>query len=230
MQQFFIETMDHPALSAQQMHQCKNVLRIHDAIFRIVDGSGRAAHARIDGERLVIVESLVAPDSPLVNVTFFLSLIRTEKLEWTLQKLCELGATRIVLVQTSRCVMKIKADDVERKLARYRKILLEASEQSLRLRVPELLGVYSIDDLRPLLAAKNYVCYEAEREMVLGRVIREPHDASFFIGPEGGISSAELQALHDMGFLSISLGTQILRAETAGMMVMSYILGLCGGR
>ena len=87
-------------------------------------------------------------DSELHNeVALFFALAKGDKIDFVIQKATELGVHKIVLIKTERCVVKLTQDDFIRKLDRYNKIAKEASEQSHRLVVPEIVGVIDIKNI-----------------------------------------------------------------------------------
>ena len=161
-----------------------------------------------------------------VDVTLFFALAKGDKIDLVIQKATEIGATRIVLVKTERCVVKLEKKNTEHKLERFRKIAKEASEQCHRLVVPEVVGVVDIKNIpASLLADVNLLAYEkvaGETKDILSLVSNK--SASVMIGPEGGFSEEEVKLLKDKyGFQLISLGKRILRTETAAIYALSVI-------
>src|SRR5690606_38726201 len=126
----------------------------------------------------------------------------------------ELGVTTIRLATTERSVPRLEGGQEEKKLERLSRIALEASRQSERDRAPTVLAPL------PLLeaAAEVDVSFDrfvaAERATAPGpRVTKD--GAALVVGPEGGFTEAELEALRALGFVPVSLGTTILRVSTA---------------
>ena len=119
-------------------------------------------------------------------------------------------------------------DDFNRKKVRFEKILKEASEQSRRNIIPELIGVIPITNIpNDLLEDINLVAYEEDASdtsntfELLKNIKNE--SVSILIGSEGGIDKKELEALNKQGFKNISLGKRILRTETAAVYALSVI-------
>ena len=161
-----------------------------------------------------------------VDVTLFFALAKGDKIDLVVQKATEIGATKIVLLKTERCVVKLEEKNVEHKLERFRKIAKEASEQCHRLVVPEVVGVVDIRNIpSSLLADVNLLAYEkvaGETKDILSLVNNK--SVSVMIGPEGGFSEEEVKLLKDKyGFQLISLGKRILRTETAAIYALSVI-------
>lgn len=163
------------------------------------------------------------------NVTLFFALAKGDKIDFVIQKATELGAKKIVLMKTSRCVVKFDDKDFEKKCIRYQKIAKEASEQSHRLVVPEIVGVVDINKIPDsLMCDINYVAYEkeagsTEKSFYELENLAKDKSVSIFIGPEGGFSEEEVDKLINRGVKSISLGKRILRCETAATYALSVI-------
>lgn len=160
---------------------------------------------------------------PSIPVTLYQSLPKADKMELIIQKCVELGITNIVPVHTSRSI-PIKPDSG--KIDRWQKIVKEAARQCGRGIIPvvampiELKNMTQKHDL--LLIA-----YEEENEQSLSAVIKSnsnAKDIGIFIGPEGGISPEEVNALQSYGGICVSLGKRILRTETAGLAMLSAIM------
>ena len=163
------------------------------------------------------------------NVTLFFALAKGDKIDFVIQKATELGVSKIVLMKSSRCVVKMDNADFERKLSRYQKIAKEASEQSHRLVVPEIVGVVDINKIpTDLLCDINYVAYEkdagsTEQSFYELNTLEEGKSVSIFIGSEGGFSKEEIEKLNSLGVKNVSLGKRILRCETAAVYALSVI-------
>ena len=163
------------------------------------------------------------------DITLFYCLSKGEKNEFVIQKATELGVKRIVLLSSLRSIVKMNDDDFNRKKARYEKILKEASEQSHRNIIPEIIGIIPIKKIpAELLNDHNLIAYEEEagnttKTYKLLNEIKEGESVSVLIGSEGGIDKSELEILHSQGFKNISLGKRILRTETAAVYALSVI-------
>lgn len=167
-------------------------------------------------------------DSELPHeVTLFFALAKGDKIDFVIQKATELGVHKIVLIKTERCVVKLTQDDFKRKLDRYNKIAKEASEQSHRLIVPEIVGVIDIKNIpNELFRDTNLLAYEKEAGQTSTFVKRVTGKGSYamMIGPEGGFSQSEVELLvNKYGFEPVSLGKRILRTETAAVYALSVI-------
>lgn len=224
MQQYFVNykvnTNDLITLSDDVLHHLKTVLRKDSSYtFRIADNNGDIYYASLYDNKSCLIKEKLNEDNELDrDITCIIALIKNDKFELTIQKLVELGVKRIVPYQSARSVMKIKDN---KKLERFKKIIIEAAEQSHRNFVPELTEIAKIKDLEKYKSEDNYICYESENSVT---DIKPTKSVTYIIGPEGGFEDSEYKTICDKGFKSISLGKRILRAETAAMYVTSVIV------
>ena len=151
-----------------------------------------------------------------------MALPKGDKMEFIVQKAVELGVSRIVPYLSKNCVSR--PDKTEKKVERWRKIAAEAAKQCGRGRLPEVAAVVPVAQAAESETALFF--YENERRIGL-------HDAlaggvrdtvSLMVGPEGGFDPAEAKAAVDAGLQSVSLGTRILRCETAPIAALAAVL------
>ena len=162
-----------------------------------------------------------------VNIDLFQGLPKADKMEYIIQKCVELGVHKIVPVNMKYCIVKIK--DEEKKNIRWNKISEVAAKQCKRNIIPKIEK--SIDTYTLYNEIKNYdltiVAYENEDNITLKTVLRENKNIkniAVIIGPEGGISSEEIEKLKENGAKIVSLGNRILRTETAPIAVLSMMV------
>jgi 16S rRNA (uracil1498-N3)-methyltransferase len=155
---------------------------------------------------------------PALDLTLYIALLRPERFEWVLQKGTELGVRRFVPVHFARSLPTDRADG--RKVERWQRIIREAAEQSCRGRLPELAAPLSFAAAcaEASAAALPIILWEGQatplRE-VLRRPSPPPASVAILSGPEGGITPEELTSATTRGIMAASLGSRILRAETA---------------
>ena len=160
------------------------------------------------------------------DVTLLFALAKGDKIDLVLQKATELGVKKVALVQSERTVVNYESKDLEKKTLRFEKIMKEASEQCHRLIVPKFLGVFDLKKLpKDAYSDLNYVAYEKDANDVNNsfKGLEKNKSISILIGPEGGFSEKEIDALTKQGFIRTSLGKRILRAETAAIYALSVI-------
>ncbi len=152
-----------------------------------------------------------------------LSLLKNNNFELVLQKAVELGVSDIIPLEFNRTVVKA-SNFSEKKLQRFKKIILEASEQSKRNLVPKLHPVHSVKQLDKVEVTNKFVAYEnsSDNKLLVKHLNDVKDDVMIVIGPEGGLDLLELEKLREFGFEDISLGKRILRAETAAISAISF--------
>ena len=152
---------------------------------------------------------------------------KSDKMDWIVQKATELGVAAIAPLVTERTIVKVR--DEEKRVSRWRKIAREAAMQSDRPDIPQVKTIHSFSEfIRTLLPGPQTLFlfpWEEGTEPVKN-VLRRHLDAKHIvvlIGPEGGFSQAEADAAEEKGFHLVSLGSNILRTETAAVAVLSMI-------
>jgi 16S rRNA (uracil1498-N3)-methyltransferase len=228
MPRIFVPQDQLPFITGSDVHYLKDVLRIKpgDEI-EILDGIGTIYLAKInniqkDKIKLDIIRSSQSETEPEVEITLAQSLPKAKKMDFIIQKCTELGVSEIIPVITERSISKGE------KTARWQKIAIEAAEQSGRASIPK---VASLIDFKSLLKkAKEFdlalIPWEMEKTNRLKTILQKSsfRNIIMLIGPEGGFSSQEIAEAKTAGFIPISLGKRILRAETAGMAMLSMMM------
>lgn len=219
-------------IPAGQAHYLRHVMRLGkgDAI-TVFNGSGGEYRASIAGlsrgDASVRLEAFddISRELPLA-VHIVQSANKSEKIETVLQKCTELGAAGFQVVNSERSQFKLPQAKRESRLERWRKIIVEAAEQSGRTRVPELTYRDSLAGLA--LQPQAYALHpDAQRSFAAIRgYLACAAGISLAVGPEGGFSERDLLRLQDMGFESISFGPRIMRTETAAPALLAAIAGV----
>lgn len=168
-----------------------------------------------------------ASESP-VFITLYMAYPKGDKLEVVIQKAVELGASRIVPFESSRCIKRPKADKIEEKTRRLSKIAAEAAKQCGRARLPEVQKPLSFSEmLNDATAAELALfCYEGEGTRSIRAILSEakaPKTLAVIVGCEGGFSPEEAEAAREKGVCMTGLGSRILRCETAPDYALSAI-------
>ena len=160
------------------------------------------------------------------NVTIALSIFKFDHMEWALEKCTELGVAQIIPVVASRTEARLAAAAVKR-VERWQRIARQAAEQSRRSSQPQVSEPMSLKNVVSLPGSKRIVLAESEQQMMLKYALHSPHasdDLILAFGPEGGWTEAELELFRDAGWISASLGTSILRAETAAIAAVAIVI------
>ena len=181
---------------------------------------------------LVVHTSQPSQSEPKVRASVYMAFPKSDKLEHVIQKATELGAYEIVAFPSSRCVTKLDAKSLAKKLERWQKIAASAAEQSGRGAIPKVIAV---DSYRAAVAracqadlAVNF--YENEQGFTFHNAIgtAEYKTAALMTGPEGGFSREEIELASQSGMKICTLGSRILRCETAPLCALSALMYACG--
>jgi 16S rRNA (uracil1498-N3)-methyltransferase len=164
----------------------------------------------------------------LPEIEIYLSIFKFDHMEWAMEKLTELGVTRIVPMVAARTSHHlIKA--AETRVERWRKIAKEASQQARRVSPPEIAEAVKLEKAMAGAIGARIVLSEVEESVSLKSAlagIRPPLAMAF--GPEGGWTEEEVQLFKDQGWLSATLGHTILRAETAAIAAVAVAVAETG--
>jgi len=168
------------------------------------------------GERIAVSQD--------VRITLLLSIFKFDRMEWAIEKCTELGVARIVPVIARRTEAHLAAAAAKR-VDRWRRIVLQASEQSRRSLVPEVCQPLKLKDASTFPASVRVVLSELETEVRLKDTLQSLSngDVVIALGPEGGWTNEELTIFSELGWSSASLGRTILRAETAAIAAISIV-------
>lgn len=161
------------------------------------------------------------------KITLLYCLPKGDKIDLVLQKATELGVNQIVLVNSSRCIAKINDENKNKKLARFNKIIKEATEQCKRNNLPALKDVIKFNEISNYQSDLNLIAYENSKmsNQELKDLLRnfKGNTVTILIGAEGGFSKEEVEYALKNNFISISLGNRILRSETSVFNLLSIL-------
>ena len=161
-------------------------------------------------------EEIPAEPSSL-QLTLLLAIFKFDRMEWAIEKCTELGAARIVPLIARRTDSRLVSASAKR-VERWRRIAVQAAEQSRRASPPEIADPTKLKDALTITAKLKIVLCEAEEQAHLRDIsLDAENDVLLAIGPEGGWTQDELHQFQKGGWISASLGSTILRAETAAI-------------
>jgi 16S rRNA (uracil1498-N3)-methyltransferase len=217
-------------LPLDQAHHLRDVLRLRagDEI-ELFDGAGNQYVGKVKlSQSEVTVHSLRAlaavpqSETPLVLAS---ALIKSDRFEWILQKGTELGVSEFIPLKTRYCGIKIPDVKIDSRLKRWDRIVLDAARQSGAVFIPRIRTPLSFTDFvkrGEIKTVRKYLLYERaptrwRSEKIQGNPIL------LCVGPEGGWHPQEVEAASQAGFQIFSLGTRILRAETAALAAVALI-------
>jgi len=166
---------------------------------------------------------------PDVKITLFQALLKSDKMEFVIQKAVEIGVSKIVPFISKNVVVKLDDKDKVKKVERWNKISVEASKQCGRSDIVPVMTVFGFAKMLDEL--KNYekviVAYENETNS-LKKFLRENSrikNVAIIIGAEGGFDEEEVKSIiSNENSISVSLGERILRAETASLNLLSVLM------
>ena len=164
------------------------------------------------------------------RVYLFQALPKADKMELIIQKAVELGVYRIIPVAARRCIVKLDERKAASKIQRWQGIAEAAAKQSKRAVIPEVTGVSGFEEAVRTASAMDVrlIPYELAEDMSKTKeqigALQPGQEIAVFIGPEGGFEEAEIALALSNGVEPITLGKRILRTETAGMTVLSWIM------
>ncbi len=148
---------------------------------------------------------------------------RGEKMDYTIQKAVELGVSEIVPLFSERCGVKLNQERLDKRLKHWQGVIISACEQSGRNHIPLLHEAITLSDWQQQLNASIKLVLAPSANNSLTTLQKPEQDAALLIGPEGGLSDAEINSSIEHGFVGIRLGPRILRTETAGLAALSII-------
>jgi len=183
-----------------------------------------------------ILETILEPPRRTPRLILGQSLLKGEKMDWVIQKSTELGVDEFVPIESRHSVVHLKADRVNHQLTRWRRIALEAAQQSEQWHVPIIASPRSLASLTAGHGADRLILMLAERQNGQSlQTVELPQDVRLSVliltGPEGGWSQEEVSTALQAGVQPITLGPSILRAETSALASISILqsrLGMLG--
>lgn len=228
MQRYFIKNKDM-LLEESDIRHIKKVMRmnINDKIEVVYNNKLHICEiTSLEPFNIKVIEKLDEDKKTKIELTVAVALVKEQKMDLILQKLTELGVSRIIPVSMERSIVKLDKEKFNKKKVRWESICKEASEQSKRTNIPIIEDIKSIKDLTKEDADLKLVASTKEKEKLLNYYLQSIEDCAkiiMVIGPEGGISDKEEDILVSNGYNRVSFGNLIFRVETATIYVASII-------
>jgi 16S rRNA (uracil1498-N3)-methyltransferase len=224
-----IEDSQHVALSEDAVGHIGRVLRMSEGQeIELFDGSGieftatlvevgkKSITAKIISSRVHNIESPL--DLHLGQV-----ISRGEKMEFTIQKSVELGVNTITPLISERCGVKLDAKRFEKKLLQWRKVAVGACEQCGRNRVPEIRPVMTLEQWCAEQSDALKLNLHPRAKYSINTLPKPVSKVRLLVGPEGGLSDAEIAMTEQYQFEETLLGPRILRTETAALTAITAL-------
>ncbi len=200
----------------------------------LFNGDGQDYDARVtaigkrDASARVLAAQAIDNESPL-RITLVQGIARGEKMDWILQKATELGVSAIVPVSSERSEVRLAGDRVDKRIAHWRSVLVSACEQCGRARVPRLDPPQALSEALPGLPQHGLrLLLDPAATQSLATIAHTGGHAvdmaiAVAVGPEGGWSPRDRDALRHAGFTGVRLGPRVLRTETAGIAAIAAL-------
>lgn len=242
MRRFFFNTKDREGdtvfLPAQESHHLVKVLRLQigDKV-ELLDGLGGVYEAIVNelGRKVkLVIQTLVCREEESKNLTVYQGILKGEKMDTVVQKCTELGVSSLFAYHSSRCQGKLTSQQSKKKHERWQRIGLNACKQCLRVKPMGLAFPRSygevLMEVGPSTEKLRLLFWEEEKEMHLYDIpeLATVQSIELLLGPEGGLTASEVERARDKGFVTVSLGKRILRAETATLTAVSIVQYLSG--
>ncbi len=233
-----LDTIDKELnISGPEGHHLARVRRIRPgAHATIKDGLGKAFSAQVisvQGEtvRFHIIEQIPCPDDTL-PLCLIPAIIKGKRMDWLIQKACELGVREIRPVITHRTVVRYGND--RQRIRRWRDISVQALKQCSGNRLTEIQPPVSLDELLDNVKGLfKIMLWEGKEERSMFSQLQDrvsQRSMGILIGPEGGFTPDEVSACLNSGFLACTLGSRVLRTETAAIAAAAQVAAACQSR
>jgi 16S rRNA (uracil1498-N3)-methyltransferase len=238
MHRFFISSGvlsgDTIHFSKVQSHQIVHVLKMSTGeIVSVFNAQAEEYEVQINSLSPGTVTAMILKKYPPqethgITISLFISPIKHDHFEYILQKTTEIGVSSITPVTSTRTIVSVSS--WAHKVERWKRIIIEAAEQSQSTRLPELQNPINFSNALLITSTldRGYIAWENEKDQtLLAHVLDDqnpkPKKVGLFIGPEGGFTDDEIKKAVELNLIPVSLGSQILRSETAAI-VGSFLL------
>ena len=186
----------------------------------------RGTISRVSDSRVEFELAEEVPAAPVADITLALSIFKFDRMEWALEKCTELGVSRFIPVIARRTETHLAAAAPKR-VERWRRVVQQASEQSRRIASPEIAEPLKLEKVLETPADLRILLSEVEGSISLKESLRSYDPGQRILlafGPEGGWTQSEVEEFAKSGWRSASLGSTILRAETAAIAATAVVL------
>ncbi len=229
---FFVDSVQsgRARITGPDAHHLTRVLRVEPGQHFEISDNQNVYLAEVESARkdlvLFTVQERLAAVEPVVRTTLLASLVRFERFEWIIEKATELGVEVIIPVEAERTEKGLRTA-AEKRVVRWNRIAREASEQSRRARLPEIGAAVALSDACKSQSDYRFMLEEAEGAPPILSVLPPSRKAgdrvALLLGPEGGWTDRERELITKSGWTPVSLGREILRAETAAVAGLAII-------
>lgn len=216
-------------LSPEASHHILRVLRLKEGdLITVFNGEAGEYQAKLlhvaKQQAHVLLEKYIdrSVESPL-QIHLGQGISRGEKMDYTIQKAVELGVAKITPLFTERCGVKLTAERLSKRVQHWQAIAISACEQSGRNTIPQILAPQNFSVWLEQRAEQIRIMLDPCAKNSWEDLPKQIHTLAFAVGPEGGLTDAELVLAERKNFISLPLGPRILRTETAGLAAIAVM-------
>ncbi|AJC48864.1 16S rRNA (uracil(1498)-N(3))-methyltransferase [Allofrancisella guangzhouensis] len=224
-------SLDNIQITGEYYNYFKNVLRLKKddfiELFNNHDSKQYKTKIIVINNKhieLEVVSSQLIDNENPYTINLYQSIIKNENFDLVVQKATELGVNNIFPLITERTNHKFDKKNFDKKLERWTKIAINASEQCARVFIPEIHSLTQLDSINLMSEAVNItLCPYTKTDPSFISKIKNNSNFNIFIGPEGGFSDTEISFFKENNFFMVNLGKRILKAETTPVNILSIL-------
>ena len=221
-------------LDDDNAHYARSVLRLkNEAQIILFNGQGgeflgRVVEVSRKNVRVELQEFIDRSVESNLKIHIGLGISRGDRMDFSVQKAVELGATEITPLITERCVVQFKDEKKSQRWQHWQKIIQHASEQSGRTVLPDFNEIATFGSWTVAQSSGLRIFLDPYAQTSLAQLTPENNEVTLLTGPEGGFSIAEREAAILAGFTPVRLGARVLRTETASLAALATVQMLWG--
>jgi len=221
-------------LDDDNAHYARSVLRLkNDAQIILFNGQGgeflgRVVEVSRKNVRVELQKFIDRSVESNLKIQIGLGISRGDRMDFSVQKAVELGATKITPLITERCVVQFKDEKKSQRWQHWQKIIQHASEQSGRTVLPEFNEIATFESWTAVQSSGLRIFLDPYAQTSLAQLTPENNEVTLLTGPEGGFSNTERDAAVLAGFTPVRLGARVLRTETASLAALATVQMLWG--
>ena len=229
-----LSTADSIELTGSACHYLTRVLRLKAGDCVILfngdgsDYSGMVREIRRQGVLVRLVDSQVIANESALDITLVQGISRGERMDYSLQKATELGVKCVQPIISSRVGVRLRKDKVAKRLAHWQGVVISACDQSGRAIGPEVREPVSLAAWLSAADRSIRLALDPSANQKLSSVTLNGNAVSILVGPEGGLSDAEMAEVRAQAVTAVSIGPRVLRTETAGPAAIAVLQAIAG--
>lgn len=223
MNRIFLNWEDSPVLTPEAEHHLKKVLRLKPGSqIEVVNQTTKEVWlAEIASFPKINLLEKINREYSIPHITLIFSVCKGSHNDQIIEKCTELGVAKFIIYQAKNSIAKIK----DNKLERLHKIAYAAACQSKRVSLPEICFADNLNQLPTPNSETAFICSLKDNAKTLNNYHLQSSNYIVAVGPEGDFTEEEYNFFESAGFLSLSLGAGVLRAETAAIMGVGVLRG-----